>query len=55
MLAPHSKQSATISQTRTDIGEPQSGHAQASTPPCSHNSRGGLPAIGVPPADFGND
>jgi hypothetical protein len=44
MLAAHRGQSAIISHTRTDIGPPQSGQAQASTSPLSQRSRLALPA-----------
>jgi hypothetical protein len=44
MLAAQLGQSAIMSQTRTDIGPPQSGQAQASTSPLSQRSRLALPA-----------
>ncbi len=38
MLVPQAQQSATMSQSRIDIGAPQSGQAQERTSPLSHNT-----------------
>ena len=39
MLVLHRQQSATISHSRIDMGEPQQGHAHANTSPSSQNVR----------------
>jgi hypothetical protein len=38
MLVPQAQQSATISQSRIDIGAPQSGQAHERTSPLSHRT-----------------
>jgi len=52
MLVPHRQQSATASQSRIDIGAPQPGQAQASTPPSSQISPGAGEVTDLPADPF---